>query len=157
MNDAIPKKVRGRPFPKGVSGNPSGKPRGALSRLTRAQAEFAASTGATPLQLLLAISRRDVVALRSMGFPPQACTPTLRVRAAESAAPYCHRKQPQGIDGGAEGTPVTVQVLSAEKLATMTDAQVAFLAETLLPDTEATAKALEQLRLRHAATDAVDA
>ena len=74
------KKLRGRPFKAGQSGNPSGRPRGARNKRSLANIDAAQSGGQLPLDFLLSV-------MRSVRQPMQR-----RVEAAKAAAPYLHSK-----------------------------------------------------------------
>jgi hypothetical protein len=82
MSDAVNNspKERGRPFPKGVSGNVRGRPRGARNRRTRAVLDAAEAGGELPLDYMLRVMRDSKV--------PN----DRRDDMAKSAAPYLHPK-----------------------------------------------------------------
>lgn len=93
---------------KGVSGNPAGKPVGAIDRLQKAAILAATEKGGpSPLEFMLAIMQRDEEKLRAWKIPILSVTPQLRMRAAENALPYVCRKAPVAIDGG-EGKPLFI-------------------------------------------------
>lgn len=95
---------------KGQSGNPAGPPKGYRKRATKKLAkEMAAKHGIMPVDFLLGEMR----AAKN--------NKVLRVRCAESAAPYLHRRMPIGIDGG-EGKPLTL--VNAEALAKLSDKEL---------------------------------
>ena len=59
------RKQRGRPFAKGVSGNPSGRPRGSLSRTTRAYQELLEGEGEAITRKAIELAKKgDIQALR---------------------------------------------------------------------------------------------
>jgi hypothetical protein len=73
-------KQRGRPFPKGVSGNARGRPKGARNKRTQAVLEAAEAGGELPLDYMLRVMRDSEV-------------PNVRRdEMAKSAAPYLHPK-----------------------------------------------------------------
>ena len=74
-------KQRGRPFPKGVSGNARGRPPGSRNKRTRALLEAAEAGGELPLDYMLRVMRDSKVP------DPR------RDDMAKSAAPYLHPKQ----------------------------------------------------------------
>jgi hypothetical protein len=74
------KKQRGRPFKPGASGNPRGRPRGAINKRTRVDLDAAKANGELPLDYMLRIMR-----------DPNASN-TRRDEMARAAAPYCHAK-----------------------------------------------------------------
>ena len=84
-------KPRGKPWPKGVSGNPKGCPKGiprkklASKRELRRQA--IAASGLTPLEFLLSVMRDVEVHI------------DYRIKAAHAAASYCQRKMPIAMEG----------------------------------------------------------
>jgi hypothetical protein len=82
VSDAVnnSSKERGRPFPKGVSGNVRGRPRGARNKRTRAVLEAAEAGGELPLDYMLRVMRDSKV--------PH----DRRDDMAKSAAPYLHPK-----------------------------------------------------------------
>jgi hypothetical protein len=82
MSDAVNKsgKQRGRPFKRGASGNPRGRPRGSLNKRTRTLLEAAEAGGEMPLDFLLRVMRN-----------PHAQT-ARRLEAAKAAAPFLHPK-----------------------------------------------------------------
>jgi hypothetical protein len=104
----------------GASPNPKGRPKGQIDKVHKLQLK-AAATGATPLDILLAIARKDEDALATMGISPRECTLLVRKSAAESCLPFIHRKMPQAIDGGAPGVPIELAVTD---LARLTDAEL---------------------------------
>jgi hypothetical protein len=73
-------KQRGRPFRRGVSGNPRGRPIGARNRRTCGAIRVAEAEGELPLEFLLGLMRDRDVDL-----------PT-RIDAAKSALPYLHAR-----------------------------------------------------------------
>src|SRR6266478_6562150 len=79
-----------RPWKKGQSGNPRGRPlEYRVSKHTEAELkEIATRYGITPLEFMVACIRDET---QSMAF---------RLDAAATAAPYMHRRMPIGIDNG---------------------------------------------------------
>ena len=73
-------KQRGVPFKPGVSGNPSGRPRGSRNKRSLANIEGAQAGGQLPLDFLLSIMRNKTQPLER------------RLEAAKAAAPYCHAR-----------------------------------------------------------------
>jgi hypothetical protein len=74
-------KQRGRPFPKGVSGNARGRPPGSRNKRTRALLEAAEAGGELPLDYMLRVMRDSKVP------DPR------RDEMAKASAPYLHPKQ----------------------------------------------------------------
>jgi hypothetical protein len=101
-------KPRGKPWPKGVSGNPKGCPKGiprkkpASKRELRRQA--IAASGLTPLEFLLSVVRDAEVHM------------DYRINAAKAAAPYVHRKMPIAIDGGDPNKPIVFEASALQGL-----------------------------------------
>ena len=59
------RKQRGRPFPKGISGNPSGRPRGSVNRTTRACQELLDGEGEAITHKAIKLAKRgNIQALR---------------------------------------------------------------------------------------------
>jgi hypothetical protein len=75
-----PTKQRGRPFRRGVSGNPRGRPAGARNRRTLDAITLAEAEGELPLEFLLRTMR-----------DPEVDLPT-RVDVAKAAMPYLHAR-----------------------------------------------------------------
>src|SRR5262245_2416288 len=67
-------------FQKGQSGNPAGRPKGALDKITQLQRKAALESGQSPLDYLLSIMRDENQSI------------TVRLDAAKAAAPYLHPK-----------------------------------------------------------------
>ena len=80
----------------GPSPNPAGKPRGVFTRYQKFQARMTES-GLSPLEFLLAIVRRDPVALRAINVPIEEVTTELRRACAIDILPYCHQRLPQQV------------------------------------------------------------
>ena len=74
------KQPRGRPFRPGVSGNPSGRPRGSRNKRSLASIEAAQASGQMPLDYMLGVMRDRKAATRR------------RDEMAKAAAPYLHSK-----------------------------------------------------------------
>lgn len=87
-------------FQKGKSGNPAGRPKGALGKTTRAIAERVAKEGVTPLEVLTQIMRERWTFYQQElkkpleGRDVQALAKAVEgaILAAEKAAPYMHPK-----------------------------------------------------------------
>jgi hypothetical protein len=76
-----------------------GRPKGSLDKLHKMQLMVANGDNKfTPMEILLAIARKDFIALESMGLDPDECTLTVRKSAAESCMPYLHRRMPIALD-----------------------------------------------------------
>ena len=73
-------KQRGRPFQRGVSGNPSGRPRCARNKRSLTIIEDAQAAGQLPLEFLLSVMRDNEQKIER------------RIEAAKAAAPYLHSK-----------------------------------------------------------------
>jgi len=125
-----PRATKGNPnFYKGMpSPNPTGKPRGAIDYLTRAQVDAAVGDGPSPLDFMLAIMRRDEAKLKAWKVSLTYVTPNMRLRAAESAIQYTNRKQPMAIDGG-PGKPISI--LTPDVLSKLSDEELAKLAAVM--------------------------
>lgn len=106
-------RVRGRPFRKGVSGNPAGRPPG--SRQTVASM-LARTGGVSPLEFLLATYQDTERAFAT------------RMRAAIAALPYCH-----AVVSASEAPELQERELSAAdvEIERRHDAQMAALCERL--------------------------
>jgi hypothetical protein len=85
-------------FQKGVSGNPRGRPKGSIDKTRALQLKALARGEHTPLDILLAIARKDAVELRKMGIDPRECNLNIRKSAAEACMPYVHRRMPVALD-----------------------------------------------------------
>jgi hypothetical protein len=82
-------------LPKGVSGNPKGRPPGTKNKLSHQAVEFARATGLMPHEILLSFARGERQVHRKenpetgeveeTGFYPD---PDMRLTAANMAAPY---------------------------------------------------------------------
>lgn len=96
------KKRRGNPnWKKGKSGNPNGKPKGVYHKFALAQYRQELATGQQlPLAFMLSLMRNQKEDMQ------------LRLSAATAAAPYLHKRQPQGI----EVTPGRYGSLTADQL-----------------------------------------
>lgn len=107
-----PRKRRGNPaLVKGaVPENMKGRRKGAQNKLSKVKEEIIAKTGITPLEFLTTFYRADPVEMKKIGISMRDATPSLRMRAAESAAPYVHRKMPIAIEGPNPGDPIGVVV-----------------------------------------------
>jgi len=86
-------KQRGRPFRAGVSGNPSGRPRGSRNKRSLANIETAQASGQMPLDFVLSIMRNNTQPLER------------RLEAAKVAAPYCHAKLASVEHSGPQDKP----------------------------------------------------
>jgi Family of unknown function (DUF5681) len=95
MFDAVnnSRKQRGRPFKTGVSGNPSGRPRGSRNKRSLANIEAAQASGQMPLDFLLLIMRNNTQPLER------------RLEAAKAAAPYCHARLASIEHSGSQDKP----------------------------------------------------
>jgi hypothetical protein len=87
---------------KGQSGNPNGRPKGQLNKIHELQ-QRAAASGATPLDILLAIARKDPDDLARMGIAPKEVSIHMRMRCAEAALPYLHRRMPVAVQAEVYG------------------------------------------------------
>lgn len=74
-------------FPKGQSGNPAGRPKGAIEKRSREIAERAAAEGITPLEVMVNIMREQWQLYEQEKTPERAAA---ALAAAEKAAPYMH-------------------------------------------------------------------
>ena len=63
---------------KGQSGNPAGRPKGALGKLSKAKAEAVIAKGQSPLDFLLSVACDESADMK------------LRIEAAKAATPYVH-------------------------------------------------------------------
>lgn len=93
-------------FAPGKSGNPAGRPKGALGKfnmmVAEERAKMADAAGCTPLQFLLSVMLDD------------AEETAIRVRAATDAAPYFHQKRATKVEvGGQLGAQLDLQSLTA--------------------------------------------
>jgi hypothetical protein len=88
------------PFQKGQSGNPAGKPKGALSRHARAVRERVDKTGESPLEVMIEAMRKA----RDAGDWDSAA------RYASLAAPYIHPKLSTIEHGSMDGKPLKLEV-----------------------------------------------
>ena len=92
----------GRPFEKGKSGNPNGRPKGALTRRSREIAERVMSTDdLTPLEILLA----------GMKVAYEAGDWDNVHKFASAAAPYCHSKLQAIEHGGVGDNKIVVNIV----------------------------------------------
>lgn len=99
--------LRGRPFEKGRSGNPAGKPKGAKNKITVEIIRALTASGLTPVEFMTAVYRDDSQPME------------LRLEAASRVAPYVHPKILFRIDEGSAGNdlrqPQTLLDLTATK------------------------------------------
>ena len=87
---------------KGVSGNPLGKPKGALSKYHRFQVAMR-SSDLSPVEFLLAVMRRDADALAAIDVPIEEVTLDVRRACAIDLLPFCHSRLPQAVNVNANG------------------------------------------------------
>src|SRR5262249_12303201 len=100
MTEITPKKeIKGR-FKPGQSGNPSGKPKGALNKSTRAIMEAANATGQAPPEIML----------EAMHKAWDAGDIENATKYAALAAPYCHPKLQSVEHSGKDDSPVRLVV-----------------------------------------------
>ena len=92
------RKQRGRPFKTGVSGNPSGRPRGSRNKRSLASIEAAQASGQMPLDYMLGVMRDRKAATRR------------RDEMAKAAAPYLHSKIASIEHSGSQDKPVTTGI-----------------------------------------------
>jgi len=85
--------------------------------------ELAKQHGLSPLEFFMILLHKDSAALRLLDIQEKAVTLAIRIRAAELAAPYMHRRQPQSIDGG-EGQPIRI---ARERLEALPDDELSTL------------------------------
>lgn len=113
-NDELvkPKRKRGNPaLVKGaVPPEMRGRKVGTQNKLTKVKEAIIAKTGITPLEFMLTIVRADPEELKKLRIAKKDVTPTFRMRAADSAAPYIHRRMPIAIEGSNPGDPIAVVV-----------------------------------------------
>ena len=111
-------KQRGVPFKPGVSGNPSGRPRGSRNKRSLANIEAAQATGQMPPDFLLLIMRENTQPLER------------RLEAAKIAAPYCHARLASSEHSGPQDKPaitgIEVVFVTPKPRATRFEADVRF-------------------------------
>ena len=105
MNPCAPGKKRG--LPKGVSGNPAGKPKGTKNRRTIAR-EAGIAMKLTPLAYMQSI------------LDDSKSTEHQKMWASQNMAPYIHRKMPIAIEGGDK----PLKVVNADMLGAMSNAEL---------------------------------
>jgi len=108
---SIPGRGRGNPNMRkgGPSVNPRGRPPGILDMRMRLQ-QAACAAGLMPLDVLIAVAKKDPEVLAKIGLTPKRVTPALQVRAAESAAPYVHQRMPARLDIGTGSSDDPIEV-----------------------------------------------
>jgi hypothetical protein len=124
MNEDLAREPAKKPWlwKRGQSGNPRGRPKGGLSVALQNQIRAVAARGEyLPLDILLAIARKDVEALKAMGIDPRDCRTHVRTRCAEACLPYTSRRLPIAIE--ADGPPLLTEerlkALSEDELRTL--------------------------------------
>jgi hypothetical protein len=104
-NSATPKRGRGNPAWKrgGPSPNPQGRAVGIPNKFSVQQAQAVARSGALPLDIIMAMARRDVNALKRYGIPLKQITPRVQRWALHESLPYTSVRTPIGVGIGING------------------------------------------------------
>ncbi|SPJ15474.1 hypothetical protein SBBP2_1590011 [Burkholderiales bacterium] len=114
-------------FKPGQSGNPHGRKPGSRgkTKILLDRTIAAARSGADPFDMLLAVSRRDPVALAKFGIPLRAVTWRVQFDAMKEASKYTKAKPPTIIEANVNATLFA----SSEILAQLTDEEFAIIEE----------------------------